>query len=30
MAFNVEISPDDEKLLNDILDKGISDLKVSK
>lgn len=30
MAFNVDISPDDEKMLNDILDKGINDLKVSK
>jgi hypothetical protein len=30
MALNIEISPDDEKMLNDILDKGISDLKVSE
>jgi hypothetical protein len=30
MALNIDISPDDEKMLNDILDKGINDLKTSK
>lgn len=30
MALNIDITPDDEKMLNDILDEGINDMKVSK
>jgi|LauGreDrversion4_2_1035121.scaffolds.fasta_scaffold117498_2 hypothetical protein len=30
MTLNIDITPDDEKMLNDILDEGINDMKVSK
>ena len=27
MTFNIDISPDDERILNDILDKGLYDFR---
>jgi hypothetical protein len=30
MTLNIDITPDDEKMLNDILDEGINDMKVSR
>jgi hypothetical protein len=30
MKLNVEISPDDEQILEDILDNGINELGISK